>query len=516
MKILKYLLFLLPFIPLFIFRDFTPNNELKYISIVEEAIRDGHFFTFWNHGAVYADKPPFYFWLLIGSKLILGAHYMWALSLFSMLPALVVLLIMDKWTGNMIPQQQHTTNQLMLLTSGLFLGSAIVLRMDMMMCMFIVLALYTFYKIYKGDNSLKNKILLPLYIFMAIFTKGPVGLIVPLFSILTFLIIKKEIRHFGRYLGWLQWGLLLGLSVVWFGCVYLEGGNEYLNNLLFNQTVNRAVDSFHHKAPIYYYFTTIWHSLAPWVLFYVLAIIIGIRKRLIDTDIKKLFLAIIGSTFIILSLFSSKLDIYMLPVFPFIAYLAFLLAPQIKEKYILFTITIPAVILTLVFPAALIIGPYITSIEIPFIVYLSILVLSVSGALALYFLYWKKLYPAINSMTIGLLLTIFLASFAIPQFNKYIGFRDMAELAKVKGDEHNIDNFYFYSFRSGENMDAYFHKAVPKLEIDKIDSLGNKEKFILLIRNKDLGRDENLQQVVKNKDIYPIADYSVVLFEANK
>ena len=56
MKITKYLLVFLCFIPLFIFRDFTPNNELKYLSIADEALRDGHFFTFWNHGVPYADK----------------------------------------------------------------------------------------------------------------------------------------------------------------------------------------------------------------------------------------------------------------------------------------------------------------------------------------------------------------------------------------------------------------------------------------------------------------------------
>lgn len=68
MKIERYLILLILVIPVLILRDFTPNNELKYLSIVDEALRDGHFFTFFHQGELYADKPPLYFWLLMLSK----------------------------------------------------------------------------------------------------------------------------------------------------------------------------------------------------------------------------------------------------------------------------------------------------------------------------------------------------------------------------------------------------------------------------------------------------------------
>lgn len=83
----------------------------------------------------------------------------------------------------------------MLITSGLFMGSAMVLRMDMLMCLFILLALHTFYKIYIGQASPRDKTLLPVYIFMALFTKGPVGLLLPLVSISVFLLLQKKSAH---------------------------------------------------------------------------------------------------------------------------------------------------------------------------------------------------------------------------------------------------------------------------------------------------------------------------------
>ncbi|MEG0455696.1 MAG: glycosyltransferase family 39 protein, partial [Bacteroides sp.] len=175
------LFILLALLPVLIFRDYTPSNELRYLSIVDEALRSGHFLTFTNQGLPYADKPPLYFWLLIFSRWLLGGHYMWFLGLFSLVPALVVMGVMDRWVRGEVSADNRFTGRLMLMTCGLFLGLAIILRMDMLMCMFIVLSLYTFYRMQRGEgNHRRNAILFPVYVFLAVFSKGPVGILVPL------------------------------------------------------------------------------------------------------------------------------------------------------------------------------------------------------------------------------------------------------------------------------------------------------------------------------------------------
>lgn len=77
-----FLLMLLALLPALIFRDFTPSNELRYLSIADEALREGHFFAFTNHGLQYADKPPLYLWIVMLGKTLLGSHQMWFLSCF--------------------------------------------------------------------------------------------------------------------------------------------------------------------------------------------------------------------------------------------------------------------------------------------------------------------------------------------------------------------------------------------------------------------------------------------------
>jgi len=145
------LIWFVALLPAMILRDYTPDNELRYLSIVDEALRNGNIFTFFNQGEIYADKPPLHFWLMMIGKMILGEHRIWYYSLLSFIPALVIVTTMTKWIRRENGENE-TTAPLMLMTTGLFTGAAIIVRMDMLMNMFIVLSLYTFYKIYQGEG----------------------------------------------------------------------------------------------------------------------------------------------------------------------------------------------------------------------------------------------------------------------------------------------------------------------------------------------------------------------------
>lgn len=512
MKAWKYVLLLIAFIPLLYFRDFTPNNELKYLSIADEAIQNKTFLTFYNHGQIYADKPPLYFWIIMAGKSLLGFHSMLFISLFSLLPALLILYILNRWLSPYTDKKNLQTCNLMLITSGLFMGSAMVLRMDMLMCLFILLALHTFYKIYIGQASPRDKTLLPVYIFMALFTKGPVGLLLPLVSISVFLLLQKKISTFGHYLGWKQWGILCMLCLIWFLGVYAEGGKTYLNNLLFRQTVHRAVDAFHHKQPFWYYFKTIWHSLAPWVLFYLTVILIGFRDKLYRRDIEKFFLIVIVSAFVMLSLFSSKLDIYLLPVFPLIAGLSFLLLPRIPLKTINFSIIVPAILLILAFPASYLLSDK-TGYTYPFLLQCSLFLFAGGAAFCLYALHQKKFYQAVNGLAVGLLCGLFVMGFAIPQLNKHIGFRELCEKAVQIASDQHICQYYYYNIRSGENMDIYLQQKIRKIDIKQLEQSDGQEDFVLFIRRKDILRTPGLKELISNKIRYPFTKYDIVIFQ---
>ena len=220
---LYFALIFIAILPILLLRDFTADNELKYLSIADEAIENSNIFAFYNHGEPYADKPPLYLWFVMLGKIIFGKHVMFYLSLLSVIPAFVTAWIMGKFTGRVLTERESGSTLLMLFTTAFFLAPIIVLRMDMLMTMFITLALYTFYRMYEYNTTepeygarlqRKRQWLLPLYIFLALFSKGPVGLMLPLAAIVVFLAVSRRLGTIGKYLGYRCWLLLLAIWAI--------------------------------------------------------------------------------------------------------------------------------------------------------------------------------------------------------------------------------------------------------------------------------------------------------------
>lgn len=322
------LLFFAASIPMMILRDWSPSNELRYLSIADEAIANGKLFAFSNHGAAYADKPPLFLWLVMLCRLVAGSHCSLLLeSLLCWVPAAVTVVVLDRWLCDIAPEKMDARKRgaaaLLTLTSVLFMGCALALRMDMLMTMFIVLSLRSFHKWYMAEvdgSSYKGKErwLMPLWIFMALFTKGPVGLLMPLAGIAVFLVIEGRWRRTGHYLGIRTWGVIAALSALWLTGVYLDGGPEYLNNLLFHQTIDRAVSAFDHKKPFWFYLLYVWVVLFPFSPVLICAWVQSFRIRNNRSSAERLMAVASVMTFVMLSCFSSKLFIYLLPICPLI------------------------------------------------------------------------------------------------------------------------------------------------------------------------------------------------------
>ncbi len=480
--------------PVMLTRDFTPSNELRYLSIANEALADGHIFAFYNHGLAYADKPPLYFWIVMLCRLLFGHHSCLALSMFSLIPAFVITGIMDKWVMKGKSAMDRMALAGMTLTCVMFLGTMIVLRMDMLMCMFIVLALWTFYRMYSGDGARRSdSVMLPVWIFLALFTKGPVGLLMPPLSIAVFLAVKRGWKGFGKYLGLKTWGIIAGLAAIWIGCVWLEGGPEYINNLLVKQTVGRAVNAFTHAKPFWFYLVTILWCLAPYSLLLVgsfIASLLPVRKTnatrsqsqavIQDTsdavsrskqhrsDLEVLFLCTIISTVAMLSSFSSKLPIYLVPVFPFCVYLFPIALDRIGERgWMRWAVGIFSIIFTIIGLAALtvlfieidipalnnLLNEYPFAREAPIIN--GVIILTLANILGIWFLIKRKVW---NIPTLllgsGLFLTVFSASAVVKDINPYIGYG--AICAKVP---EGTDVATVFLHRP-ENIDAYIGRQI--------------------------------------------------------
>lgn len=518
--ILRYVLYLLAFLPLFLWRDFTPDNELRYLSIADEALKNGSLFTFLNHGEIYADKPPLYLWIVMLGKWLLGYHSMLFLGLFSLIPALVIVYILDQWTRNVLGEDERIVARLMLLTSAFFVGSAVVLRMDMLMCMFIVLALYTFFRMYEGNGRPADPILFPLYIFLALFTKGPVGLIVPFVSVVVFLVLKKDYKAIGKYWGWKTLIILLFLCSIWFAGVYAEAGPGYLNNLLFNQTINRAVNAFHHKEPAYYYLLAFWYVLAPWSLLLGTVLWKGMKKPLLLGNLELFFLVISFSTVITLSLFSSKLAVYLLPALPFFVYLPVIWFPKfIHRKWALVLAGIPSALLCMAFPAILIFAfiAKTSDLQVSAPILLASVLLSATGVFSIGALLKRRLVSGIKFLGNGLLVSVFSLSFAVPGLNHLIGLEKLCDRAKAIAAEKGQVNYYYCEMSRGDNLDVYLSDSLKELrKADLVDKSKIKEPALIFIWGKAVAENDTVKAFVEGKKIFHTGNYYLVEVENNK
>lgn len=523
------LLLAVAFTPLMLTRDFSPSNELRYLNIVDEALADGHLFAFTNQNVPYADKPPLFFWLMMLCKLIFGEHSMFALAMLSLIPACGMLLVMDKWIQTACPGMFSPARRagaaLLLATSGLYLGMSVFLRMDMLMCLWIVLALWAFWRLDHGigrEGLLKT--MLPIYIFLALFTKGPVGIMAPILAIVVFLIAEGRWRDIFKYLGLKTWGIIALLCAVWFTGVWIDGGKDYLNNLLFHQTVGRAVNSFHHKAPLWYYIGMIWGVLAPWCLATVPATVMAlITKGKGDearkpSEIERFFALTSISVFVMLSCFSSKLAIYLAPLFPFMVYLFPIVAERRGwNRWFGAAFVLPAFLMSIigvlvaVVAAVCIIFPSVPEIvNYPFIRSAYILgaglVLFVGGIKAIGQIHrhkgeWQK---SLTTMALAMMACIFLTGFKMPEINDYVGYGNLCKLIPEEGE------VYTMGVRRPENMDVYLGRDIYDFGKDDASFLMIAPKSgTLVISTSFLGKHADVMEYLEDQEFEFCGPYAV-------
>lgn len=497
-------------LPMMAMRDFTPSNELRYLSIADEAIANGHLFAFYNHGIPYADKPPLYFWIVMLCRLLFGHHSCLALSMFSLIPAFAIVGIMDRWVMKGKSAMNRMSVAGMTLTCVMFLGTMVVLRMDMLMCLFIVLALWTFYRMYTGEGSRRqDSLTLPLWIFLALFTKGPVGLLMPPLAIAVFLAVKRDWKGFRKYLGLKTWGIIAALSAVWLTCVWLEGGLEYINNLLFKQTVGRAVNAFTHARPFWFYLVTILWCLAPYTLMLIgsfMASLLLVRKAGAEkvSDLEILFLCTIISTAAMLSSFSSKLPIYLVPVLPFCVYLFPTVLDRIGERgWMRWSVGIFQILLlcagiaTLLFlsgsvtipAAACLLDEYSFAREAPVVI--AVILLTLANAMGTWFLIKRKSVniPALL-LSAGLFLAAFSASAVLRDLNPYIGYGSICSRVPEGTDVATI------FLHRPENIDVYTGRQITDFRDDPA-KLSEAVKAHIELTGKNVGSGRPLTIITR-------------------
>ena len=336
-------LYIFLYFPIICLRFQDLRNEIKYFIITKEFLNHGNIFILRYFSNLYPDKPPLYFWILsIAYKFSPDIFPVIATILGSTVASFIVVILTYKLILKFFNNKTAFLGAFSLALLPLFLGLSIFLRMDMLMTMFITYSIYLFCGFYytwiKVDT--KNLSLFYLSLFLGLFTKGIAGLAIPLVVIFVFLFLERNLKFFKKLK--ITYGILFVISLIslWFIAIYFShDGLDYIKLMLGQETIGRIVKSKTHIKPIYYYL-----EILPGIIFPYSFIILGVIYKKIKNikkwstwnELEKITFIWVIIPFLIFSLASGKLAVYLLPILPPAIILIVINTLNNEDKYINF------------------------------------------------------------------------------------------------------------------------------------------------------------------------------------
>ena len=324
---------LLPFLGL---TDFNTRGEPREAVVALSMLNSGNWVLPVNNGVEIPFKPPFFHWCIAVCSWCAGAvtevtsRLPSALSLIGM--ALACFLFYARRRG----VEVALLSSLILLTNCEVHRAGMACRVDMVLTALIVCSLLLLYR--WGERGLRG---LPyaavLCLSAAFLTKGPTGIVLPLLVTAVFQLVRGVSlgRVFGRYL--LVGLLSCILPMVWYVAAYAQGGQRFLD-LVLEENVYRFLGRMTYEAhvnPAYYNVVTVVAGYVPYTLLLLISLFFLHYRRpswpsqgwqrfkqwLCGMDDARLLsLLSIVLIFVFYCIPKSKRSVYLLPIYPFLAY----------------------------------------------------------------------------------------------------------------------------------------------------------------------------------------------------
>lgn len=321
------------------------SDEVRHAAVFTSMLSGGNIFKLELNGQLYPDKPSLYFWFLrglyeifqeegprlyFGAAAISGLLYLWA--------ALLLGRLAGRFDGRSL-----LAGGILLISGSYFMGVTHYARMDLLFSAFIMGSYTAFFMAFAKQKAPVPMVVAFTLGALACLTKGPLGLILPLSSLILFALWTGKARRFFTldfFLGLIVAALIVG---GWLAGLYTETSIAYIQDqIVGKQVLERAVDAFHHKAKWSYYLERLPIVLLPWVaiilclpfhrLFSKNALAILAASRKPEREGQAFLWCIIISALIVLSAVSTKIIIYLLPVLPVMCLIAGRAVLQLSGK----------------------------------------------------------------------------------------------------------------------------------------------------------------------------------------
>jgi 4-amino-4-deoxy-L-arabinose transferase-like glycosyltransferase len=499
-----YLYYILASIVIYILGSlFIPLIEIdsvQYGNICREMLQTKSFLQIFDQGKDYLDKPPFLFWASTLSMYLFGMND-FAFRLPSILMAVIAIYSTYKFTLLYYKKEIAILSALVIASSqAMFLITHDVRTDTMLMCWVIV-------GVWQFASWLQNKNWLSFIIaFSAIgfgmMTKGPIALMVPIFSFVPHLIIHKQYKLLFR------WEYLVGLVIILLlllpmdiglyqqfdlhpeKVMYGKTGTSGLRFFYWTQSFGRITGEsiWHENDSITFLFENLLWGFLPWTLFFVLGLLAEVYKMIKNKfKIKSSheWITLPGFLITYLALGSSRYQLphYIYVVLPFISIITAkcIYNITIKENngncnkvlsivhFVIFSILL-ALLVYLMFV------PFNTN---KLLITLLLFAAAIIFAIILYFnnnTIPKILHFGLFSI---LITNLFLNVFFYPKLLEY----QLGNKVTKYINEEKIDksNFYLYKITDSRSLDFYSNYTYKNIE----DLTASKKGDFILIEDKN-------------------------------
>jgi 4-amino-4-deoxy-L-arabinose transferase-like glycosyltransferase len=291
-------------------RDLFVGDETKYGQVVREMRATGSFFLPTLNGTPFTHKPPLHFWLIDLLTVPLGVYSTWAFVLPSLMGLVFLLWLMWRIGG---PLAAFVCGSSMMVWT-----SAQSARMDVTFTAFLVLAFWQLERFFERDDF-RALLWCGIAIGIAILIKGPMA---PVIAIVLFGLEwwRRRGAPRGNYAPAIL--AMIVIPLLWFVPAMILGGGAYTHDVIVKQTVGRAIASWVHNAPPWFYVLHLPASLFPWFFLACVAVFALWRTQ-------RFLINWIIAVLVPYSIMSSKLDVYMMAMIPPIA---LLIARYVSEE----------------------------------------------------------------------------------------------------------------------------------------------------------------------------------------
>jgi len=423
----------------------------------------------------YAQKPPFFFWVMYPFGKLFGSYSISVLVLPSALSAVGIVCLIFFFLKR-LNLQWAILSSLILITTFPFYLKARLSTVDMLFAFWVTLILITFFRLYIWRQKGMGVILFLSFI-AAWFTKGPIGILLPGSILSLYLIVRKDWKNFFICAGCLA--LIFSVCfIAWYGIAYKLLGPEFVKLSLQSHTYGRVMEP-PNKSFLFYAFVVLVMGL-PWSY-----PLVGILREKLKREKKEKFsiemielerfvFVWFSVIFLLFTIVSVKHLRYLIPIFPPMAVLAssFFMGKNEQDPWIkVFWRIIPwgiwFVVLALIVTVSLWFQfPETSMLQKPFMRYLLL------GAALLSFILWefRRMIKAQSfrwvSLMIGLLsIQIFSSQFVEPTISYVKSPKEIIHKFEKVNRRQNPLGFYQFSRNDLFRYIYYSRRFVHPMQI---------------------------------------------------